>query len=127
MIKTVNIDYNNVISASTKPLERQDLNVNPLSAAEADAHTVVETIFQPNDPDRVILTIGAISGGVNAFTIGETISANNSGATAVVVSVKLGKLTAKSVNGIFNTTDTISGGTSTSTSPISAIEELWND
>tara|TARA_R110002153_G_scaffold18983_1_gene65594 strand:+ start:1733 stop:2728 length:996 start_codon:yes stop_codon:yes gene_type:complete len=127
LIKTVNIDYNNVISASTKPLERQDLNVNPLSAAEADAHTVVETIFQPNDPDRVIFTIGAIGGSAAAFTVGETISANNSGATAVVVSVKLSKLTAKSVNGIFNTTDTISGGTSGSTTPISAIEELWND
>jgi hypothetical protein len=44
-----------------------------------------------------------------------------------VVSVKLSKLTAKSVNGIFNTTDTISGGTSGSTTTISAIEELWND
>tara|TARA_B110000238_G_scaffold20855_1_gene20367 strand:- start:224 stop:1096 length:873 start_codon:yes stop_codon:yes gene_type:complete len=127
LIKTVNIDYNNVISASTKPLERQDVNVNPLSAAETDAHTIVETIFQPNDPDRVILTIGAIGGSASAFTVGETISANNSGATAVVVSVKNSKLTAKSVNGIFNTTDTISGGTSASTTTISVIEELWND
>jgi hypothetical protein len=125
LVKTVNIDYNNVVSVSKKPIERQSVAVNPLSAAKADAHTIVETIFQPNDPDRVIFTLA--TGAVPIFTVGETISANNSGATAVVVSQVATILTCKNVNGIFNTTDTLSGGTSSSTSTITNIEELWDD
>lgn len=126
LIKSVNIDYNNVISVSDKPIERQSLSVNPLTAKESDAHTIVETIFQPNDPDRVIFTIAGATG-TGLFTAGETISANNSGATAVVVSQTGTLVTCKTVNGIFNTTDTLSGGTSSTTSTVTKIEELWDD
>jgi hypothetical protein len=124
LVKSVNIDYNNVVSASKKPIERQSVAVNPLTAKETDAHTIVETIFQPNDPDRVVFTI---PNAATVFTVGETISANNSGATAVLVSQVATILTCKNVNGIFNTTDTLSGGTSGTTSAVTLIEELWND
>jgi|TARA_B110000908_G_C10211529_1_gene430514 hypothetical protein len=124
LVKSVNIDYNNVVSASKKPIERQSVAVNPLTAKETDAHTIVETIFQPNDPDRVVFTIPNAG---TVFTVGETISANNSGATAVLVSQVATILTCKNVNGIFNTTDTLSGGTSGTTSAVTLIEELWND
>ena len=126
LIKSVNIDYNNVVSVSNKPLERQTVVVDPTSAAEADVHTIVETIFQPNDPDRVIFTI-ANTTGTGIFTAGETISANNSGATAVVVLQTGNSVTCKTVNGIFNTTDVLSGGTSSTTSTVTKIEELWDE
>jgi hypothetical protein len=125
IIKTVHVDYNSRTSVSEKPLERQNVFVQPESAAITDAHTIVNAIFQPNDPDRVIFTLA--TGAVPIFTVGETISANNSGATAVLVSQVTTVLTCKNVNGIFNTTDTLSGGTSSSTSAITKIEELWDE
>ena len=124
LVKSVSIDYNNEISASTKPMERQSVVVNPLSAAETDAHTIVETIFQPDTPDQVILTV---SSATDTFTVGEVISANNSGATGVVVTYVDNKLTVKTVTGIFNTTDTLSGGTSSATASVDSYKEYWND
>jgi len=124
LVKSVSIDYNNEISASTKPMERQSVVVNPLSAAETDAHTIVETIFQPDTPDQVVFTV---SSATDTFTVGEVISANNSGATGVVVTYVDNKLTVKTVTGIFNTTDTLSGGTSSSTASVDSYKEYWND
>jgi hypothetical protein len=124
LVKSVSIDYNNEISASTKPMERQSVVVNPLSAAETDAHTIVETIFQPDTPDQVVFTV---SSATDTFTVGEVISANNSGATGVVVAYADNKLTVKTVTGIFNTTDTLSGGTSSSTASVDSYKEYWND
>jgi hypothetical protein len=124
LVKSVSIDYNNEISASTKPMERQSVVVNPLSAAETDAHTIVETIFQPDTPDQVVFTV---SSATDTFTVGEVISANNSGATGVVVAYVDNKLTVKTVTGIFNTTDTLSGGTSSSTASVDSYKEYWND
>ena len=124
LVKSVSIDYNNEISASTKPMERQSVVVNPLSAAETDAHTIVETIFQPDTPDQVVFTV---SSATDTFTVGEVISANNSGATGVVVSYVDNKLTVKTVTGIFNTTDTLSGGTSSATASVDSYKEYWND
>jgi hypothetical protein len=124
LVKSVSIDYNNEISASTKPMERQSVVVNPLSAAETDAHTIVETIFQPDTPDQVVFTV---SSATDTFTVGEVISANNSGATGVVVAYVDNKLTVKTVTGIFNTTDTLSGGTSSATASVDSYKEYWND
>ena len=124
LVKSVSIDYNNEISASTKPMERQSVVVNPLSAAETDAHTIVETIFQPDTPDQVVFTV---SSATDTFTVGEVVSANNSGATGVVVTYVDNKLTVKTVTGIFNTTDTLSGGTSSSTASVDSYKEYWND
>jgi len=124
LVKSVSIDYNNEISASTKPMERQSVVVNPLSAAETDAHTIVETIFQPDTPDQVVFTVSSTT---DTFTVGEVISANNSGATGVVVSYVDNKLTVKTVTGIFNTTDTLSGGTSSATASVDSYKEYWND
>ena len=124
LVKSVSIDYNNEISASTKPMERQSVVVNPLSAAETDAHTIVETIFQPDTPDQVVFTVSSTT---DTFTVGEVISANNSGATGVVVTYVDNKLTVKTVTGIFNTTDTLSGGTSSSTASVDSYKEYWND
>jgi hypothetical protein len=124
LVKSVSIDYNNEISASTKPMERQSVVVNPLSAAETDAHTIVETIFQPDTPDQVVFTV---SSATDTFTVGEVISANNSGATGVVVTYVDNKLTVKTVTGIFNTTDTLSGGTSSATASVDSYKEYWND
>ena len=124
LVKSVSIDYNNEISASTKPMERQSVVVNPLSAAETDAHTIVETIFQPDTPDQVVFTV---SSATDTFTVGEVVSANNSGATGVVVAYVDNKLTVKTVTGIFNTTDTLSGGTSSATASVDSYKEYWND
>lgn len=124
LVKSVIIDYNNSVSVSTKPIERQTVAVNPSTAAETDAHTIVETLFQPDTPDRVAITI---SNQAAPFTANETVSANNSGATGVVVSNENNKLTLKTVSGIFNITDSLSGGTSSATADVSSIEELWND
>lgn len=124
IIKTVHVDYNSRTSVSEKPLERQNVFVQPESAAITDAHTIVNAIFQPNDPDRVIFTLPSAS---TLFTVGEAISANNSGATGVVASQAGATLTCRTINGIFNTTDTLAGATSSTTSGITSLEESWND
>lgn len=124
IIKSVNIDYNNVVSVNNKPLQRQSVEVNPLTAAEEDAHTVVETLFQPDTPDRIIITISNID---DIIVVGETVSANVSGATGVVVSNENNKLTLKTINGLFTISDSLSGGTSNATADVASIEELWNN
>lgn len=124
IIKSVNIDYNNVVSVNNKPLQRQSVEVNPLTAAEEDAHTVVETLFQPDTPDRIIITISNIE---DIIVVGETVSANVSGATGVVVSNENNKLTLKTINGLFTISDSLSGGTSNATADVASIEELWNN
>lgn len=124
IIKSVNIDYNNVVSVSNKPLQRQKVEVNPLSAAEEDAHTIVETLFQPDTPDRIIITMSNIN---DTIVVGETVSANVSGATGVVVSNENNKLTLKTINGLFIISDSLSGGTSNATADVASIEELWNE
>ena len=124
IIKSVNIDYNNVVSVNNKPLQRQSVEVNPLTASEDDAHTVVETLFQPDTPDRIIITISNTD---DTIVVGETVSANVSGATGVVVSNENNKLTLKTISGLFTISDSLSGGTSNATADVASIEELWNE
>ncbi len=125
LIKSVVVDYNNDVKISGKPIERQKVIVNPATAAEAEVHTIVETIFRPDNPDQNIFTISSIAGGTT-FTVGETITANTSGATGVLVSVVGTKMTIKTVNGIFDLSDTVAGATSSVTAAIDTIEEIWN-
>jgi len=124
VIKSVSIDYNNVLAVSNKPLERQKVEVNPLAAASTDAYTIVETLFQPDTPDRIIIVISNTD---DTIVVGETVSANVSGATGVVVSNENNKLILKTINGIFTTSDSLSGGTSNATADVASIEELWNE
>jgi hypothetical protein len=128
IIKSVNIDYNNNVSVSSKPMQRQAAVVNPFSAKETDYYSVVETLFQPDTPDRIIITMSNITAPQDGdvFTIGETISGNNSGATGVVISISDNKLTARGVSGIFNKDDVISGGTSNITANVDSLVESWD-
>jgi hypothetical protein len=124
VIKSVSIDYNNVLAVSNKPLERQKVEVNPLASASTDAYTIVETLFQPDTPDRIIIVISNTN---DTIVVGETVSANVSGATGVVVSNENNKLILKTISGIFTTSDSLSGGTSNATADVASIEELWNE
>jgi hypothetical protein len=124
VIKSVSIDYNNVLAVSNKPLERQKVEVNPLAAASTDAYTIIETLFQPDTPDRIVIVISNTD---DTIVVGETVSANVSGATGVVVSNENNKLILKTISGIFTTSDSLSGGTSNATADVASIEELWNE
>ncbi len=128
IIKSVNIDYNNNVSVSDKPMQRQAAVVSPFSAKETDYYTVVESLFQPDTPDQIIITVSNITAPQDGdtFTIGETISGNSSGATGVVISVADNKVTARGVSGIFTKDDVISGATSTITANIESLVESWD-
>ncbi len=124
VIKTVTVDYNNDTAVTDQPMQRQKAVVNPITAKETDSHTIVETLFNPNTPDRIIFTVSGVSGTFNA---GETVTGNITGATGVVVTHSDNKITVKTIVGLFNTSDTISGSVNSSTASVDSIENLWNE
>lgn len=122
IVKSVTIDYNNKVAITDQPMQRQTATVNPITAIETDAHTIVETLFNPSTPDRIIFTVSSLSG---IFTKGETVTGNITGSTAVVVAVSDNKITVDTINGLFNTSDTISNVAS-ATANVDNIQEVWN-
>ena len=122
IVKSVTIDYNNKVAITDQPMQRQTATVNPITAIETDAHTIVETLFNPSTPDRIIFTVSSLSG---IFTKGETVTGNITGSTAVVVAVSDNKITVDTINGLFNTSDTISN-VAGATANVDNIQEVWN-
>lgn len=126
IIKSVAVDYNtNSIEIGSKPAERQSLVVDPLAAAETDAHTIVETIYRPDTPDNMVITVSNAT--VTPFTKGEIINTNVSGATGVVVAYSDNKLSINTINGIFRNDDTLTGVTSAATADVDSYKEYWNE
>lgn len=126
IIKSVAVDYNtNSIEIGSKPVERQSLVVDPLAAAKADTHTIVETIYRPDTPDTIVITVSNAT--VTLFTKGEIINTNVSGATGVVVAYSDNKLSINTINGIFRNDDTLTGVTSAATADVDSYKEYWNE
>ena len=123
VIKTVTVDYNNNVALTDQPMQRQSAVVNPITAKETDSHTIVETLFNPNTPDRIVFTVSSVAG---VFTAGETVTGNITGATGVVVVHADNKITVKTIVGLFNTDDVISNAAS-ATANVDSIQELWNN
>ncbi len=127
VIKSVSIDYNNTTAIGDKPMERQAIYVTPATATETDDHTVVELLFDPETADCILFSVSNIvDGNVSPFAIGETVTGNVSGATAIIVSITDSTIKVRTVDGVFSNSDVLSGGTSGSTASVDSYTESWD-
>jgi hypothetical protein len=88
----------------SQPLEQLKVEVNPLTAEETDAYTIVETITPFMNTSSFQLTVGT---GTGTFTAGEVVTGATSGTTGVVIAFTGGIVTVHDADGPFETGETL--------------------
>ena len=121
VIKKAIIDFIN--QDTLIPIERLVDAVEPLTAREEEAHTILQTISLFSDTTSYRLTVNP---GTGVFAAGEQVTGLDSATTATIVSIDSETLLVHSANGVFSIGETLQGVTSGTQRTISVIVPTYD-
>lgn len=122
IIKQVITRFLNFVTG--KPMEEMKVSVNPLTATETQAHTILESLSFFPTTGQYDITVSASSGS-GSYTVGETVIGSLSGAGGQVVSYASSVLTLTNVDGIFRVGETVTGASSHVALPITGVTPTY--